>query len=398
MTLKCETKKKTRQKEKSLPEIDIEAPYSRILNHLKDENRLRQLSEIEVSAKNPDLLSNDYLGLGRDAHLFREEFNERFADASFTSSASRLLSSSNKYHLQLEQLLASLYGREALIFNSGYHANIGILQALALPGTLFIADKLAHASIIDGMRLSGEDFKRFPHNSINKLRRIIKASYDEYERIIVISEAIFSMDGDLAPMMELIRIKKEFPKVMLYIDEAHSFGVRGDKGLGLAEEYGLIKEVDILIGTLGKAAASMGAFAIVSSVMKQFLVNTARSLIFSTAISPAQTAWSILMIEKIVAGADRRRQLKEISHELLKQLSNRINVETVSESQIVPIIIGEAGEAINMAAYLSRNGFDVRAIRKPTVPAGSERIRLSLNANLTKKDITRLVEIIGKYH
>ena len=272
-----------------------------------------------------------------------------------------------------------------------------MIQALALPGTLFLADKLAHASAIDGLRLSGADYRRFAHNDMRKLRKILEANEKDYSRVIVIVESIYSMDGDIAPLRELAEIKRNHPKMLLYVDEAHAFGVRGESGLGMAEETGTIDDIDILMGTLGKAAASAGAFAVCSPEMKDYLINCCRSLIFSTAISPAQAAWSILMIEKITSMQSRRLHLKEIGTNFVEQLNRRLNIETPSQSQIVPLIIGDAGEAVNMSAYLQANGFDTLAIRRPTVAAGSERIRFSLNALLDTKDITRLVGLIGRY-
>lgn len=376
--------------------------YSDLTDHLKHENRLRTIpapvaDDAPESERCVDLLSNDYLGLGAEWRNYVEEFQTRFPDASFSSSASRLLSRCNKYHNQLEDYLGELYGRPALVLNSGYHANVGLIQALAIPGTMFIADKLVHASAIDGLRLSGADYKRFPHNAAGKIRKLLRDNYDEYDRFVIIIESIYSMDGDIAPLRDIVRIKKEFPKALIYLDEAHGFGVRGERGLGLAEEYGLLDDIDILVGTLGKAAASAGAFVVTSPELKEYLVNTTRSFIFSTAVSPAQAAWSILMVEKLVEATKRRKHLRELSFTMINQLANRLNVETPSSSQIVPIILGDAGEALNMSAYLREQGFDALAIRKPTVPAGSERIRISLNALLTKKDISRLVTAIGNY-
>ncbi len=398
-----------RKKETARPDAAPLKVYSDMLTHLREDNRFRQipesledsinasLAEPEKSLKTIDLLSNDYLGLGSEAEKYEAEFRRRFPDAFMTSSASRLLSRRNKYHNRLEKYLEELYGRPALLFNSGYHANVGVIQALAVPSTMFIADKLVHASAIDGLRLSLADFKRFPHNSISRLKRILNENYDSYDRFVVIVESIYSMDGDIAPLRELAELKKAYPKVILYVDEAHAFGVRGNRGLGLCEERNLLDDFDIIVGTLGKAAASAGAFVICSEMMKDYLINCTRSFIFSTAISPAQAAWSILMIEKIIGMNDRREHLKEISREFVEQMERRNNIETPSTTQIVPMIIGDAGEAMLMADYLRANGFDTLAIRKPTVPAGSERLRFSLNALLTKKDITRLVGIIGKY-
>lgn len=379
-----------------IAEADPLKAFADHLDHLADEHRMRVIPG-DATQGRVDLLSNDYLGLAAESQTYMPEFLRRFPDASFTSSASRLLSRANKYHNQLEEYLGNLYGRPALLFNSGYHANIGIIQALALPGTLFLADKLIHASAIDGLRISGADFKRFPHNDMRKLRRLIKENYQAYERIIVIAESIYSMDGDVLDIEQLVKIKQEYPKVMLYIDEAHGFGVRGVRGLGLAEECGVTDEIDILMGTLGKAAASAGAFVITSPVMKSYLINSARSLIFSTAISPAQAAWSILMIEKLTGLNERRLHLQRLSRYLVKELERRLNFESPSKSQIVPLIIGDASEAVIMSEFLADKGFDSLAIRRPTVPAGSERLRFSLNAKLTEKDIDRLVTAIGHY-
>ncbi|MDE6009971.1 MAG: 8-amino-7-oxononanoate synthase [Muribaculaceae bacterium] len=388
--------RKSKTKEPPQPITAPTQAYLKVLEHLKEEHNLRSIPS-DLSAERVDLLSNDYLGLGAEAHIYRKEFEERFPDAQMTSSASRLLSRRNRYHNRLEEYLGELYGRRALLFNSGYHANVGIIQALAIPGTLFLADKLVHASIIDGLRLCGADFKRYPHNDMRNLKRLIKENYKEYERIIVITEGIFSMDGDMAPINQLVELKRQYPKVMLYLDEAHSFGVRGMQGLGVAEETGHIPDIDIIIGTLGKAAASAGAFAITSAEMKQYLINTARSFIFSTALSPAQAAWSILMIEKLVAMNDRRLHLQRLSKYIVRELSRRLNFESPAITQIVPLIIGDASEAVLMSNYLAQNGFDSLAIRKPTVPAGSERLRFSLNALLTEKDIDRLITALSHY-
>lgn len=377
-------------------DYDPAKAYSQHLDNLERDHRLRVIPG-EAKPGQVDLLSNDYLGLGAEAERYREEFAERFPDAAFTSSASRLLSRANKYHSRIEQYLEELYGRPALLFNSGYHANVGILQALAIPGTLFVADKLIHASAIDGLRLSGADFKRYPHNDINKLRRIVKENYEAYDRIIVVAESIYSMDGDEANLDALVKLKKEYPKVMLYLDEAHAFGVRGLRGLGLAEEKDCLENIDLIVGTLGKAAASAGAFVICSPDMKRYLLNTARSFIFSTAISPAQAAWSILMIEKMVGMNDRRLHLQRLGKYLVKELERRLNFESPAKTQIVPLIIGDASEAVLMSEYLADKGFDTLAIRRPTVPAGSERLRFSLNARLTEKDIDRLITALSHY-
>ena len=244
--------------------------YRGILEGLSKECRLRSIPLAGTDADQEkgrsrlvDLCSNDYLGLAARESEFREAFMHSCPDAAFTSSASRLLSSAQRYHLMLEKALEHLYGKRALLFNSGYHANTGCISALAIPSTLFICDKLVHASIIDGLRIGNADFLRFPHNDLGKLRIMLEKNAGKYARIVVVTESIFSMDGDLAPLRGLTMLKEEFPNMILYVDEAHAFGVRGERGMGMAEELGLTDKIDIIIGTFGKAAASSGAFTLV---------------------------------------------------------------------------------------------------------------------------------------
>ena len=291
-----------------------------ILQTLKSENRLRTIPE-EPATDMLDLSSNDYLSLGASFREFTKEFTDRFPDAAFSSSASRLLSTRQNYHLRLEDMLQRLYGRPALLFNSGYHANVGCIGALSLPSTLFVCDKLIHASVIDGLRINGAEFKRFPHNDATKLENIVEKESEKYERIVVVAESIYSMDGDEAPIDKLVELKRRFSNVILYVDEAHAFGVRGEKGLGVAEEIGLTEDIDIIVGTFGKAAASAGAFAVASPEMKSLLINLSRPFIFSTALPPANIAWTILMLEKILDMGDARKHLAEIS----RTFTERIN-------------------------------------------------------------------------
>lgn len=345
-----------------------------------------------------DLSSNDYLSLGNRHAQFMPEFLDRFSDASFSSSASRLLSARQKYHLMLESYLAALYGREALLFNSGWHANTGCVAALAgIGGTIFLCDRLMHASFMDGLSVARAEYRRFPHNDIEKLSLLLETHHNKAERIIVAVESIYSMDGDEAPLKALVGLKKRFPKMMLYVDEAHAFGVRGQRGLGLGEEAGVIKDIDILIGTLGKAAASAGAFVIAPPDIKSILVNFARPFIFSTALPPANAAWSLLMIEKIVQMSDARSRLAELSRFFSSRLSELTGEPTGSTSQIIPLLTGSATKALQLASLLRESGFIALPIRRPTVPPGGERIRFSLSAGLDPDKLAPLFDIIGDY-
>lgn len=354
---------------------------SDILTNLEADNRLRKIPDFN-GREYIDLSSNDYLSLGSRCGEFREEFLDRFPDADFSSSASRLLSTKQKYHNALESYLQSLYGKPALLFNSGYHANVGCIGVLTLPLTLFVCDKLIHASIVDGLRIAGSEFKRFPHNDFAKLRRIVETSAPNFERVVIVVESLYSMDGDEADIPTLVELKKTFPNVMLYVDEAHAFGVRGEKGLGIAEEKGLIPHIDILIGTYGKAAASAGAFAVCSDEMKSLLINTSRPFIFSTALPPVNIAWSLLMTEKIVGMNEERTRLAELSRRFSSELEKISGKPTGSTSQIVPFLTGNAEKALALASKLRENGFLALPIRRPTVPPGVERIRFSLSAGL----------------
>ena len=325
--------------------------YASILRRLDEEARLRSIPG-ENEHICTDLTSNDYLGLGARGTEFDAELLRRFPDASFTSSASRLLSRRQKHHKMLEDRLEELYGKPALLFNSGYHANVGITSALAVPGTLFVCDKAIHASVIDGLAVGKADFRRFPHNDMERLETVLSRHASDYRRVIIAAESVYSMDGDTAPLQRLVEIRHRYPNAMIYLDEAHGVGVRGDKGLGLAEECGLIGEIDIIVGTFGKALASSGAFVAASGDLVRFLINCARPLIFSTALPPVCAARSLLMLEKSICMPEERRHLASISERFRKSLKAITGEESVSQSQIVPLITGDAAKAVALASEL----------------------------------------------
>ena len=342
-----------------------------------------------------DLTSNDYLGLAQRDDL-RDEFVAQYHSGKFpalTSSASRLLASCQLEYREFESLLAEIYGREALVFNSGYHANTGIIQAIADKRTMVIADRLVHASIIDGIRLSGARFTRFPHNDFDRLERAIEAVPDDADRILVIVESVYSMDGDRADIDRLIDIRRADGRVMLYVDEAHGVGVEGPAGLGLVAASKAPAEVDIVIGTLGKALASSGAFALTDDIVKQYLVNKARSLIFSTALPPACVAWSRFLFGKMMGMDAERATLRRHAERIADAIAAATGRRGVV-SHIQPLVIGNAAATLQRSAELLREGVKVLPIRTPTVPPGSERLRFSLSAALTDADITRTCHCI----
>lgn len=382
--------------------------YRELLASFEAEGRLRKIPE-GITEGVIDFCSNDYMGLGATAygatayggtascgHTLRPT---RPQDAVATyrtvgsSSSSRLLCGRQNEYKDFEDCLSALYGKDTLLFNSGYHANTGAVSALAsLPGTVIISDKLVHASIIDGIRLSKAPFQRFRHNDLKHLRRLLEDNR-EADRILLMTESVFSMDGDEAPLRELVELKEEYPNVILYVDEAHAFGVRGERGLGLCEEAGVIDEIDVLVGTFGKAAASMGAFVATSPLLKQYLLNTARSFIFSTALPPSVIAEAHSNVLRLTAMQSEREYLAKLSRRLRDAL-REMGAEMPSTSQIVPWIVNDARKASEYAKRLRDKGFNVLPIRKPTVPAGTERLRFSVCASMTEADIDRLIDAI----
>lgn len=365
--------------------------YEDILDTLCKEHRLR---EIPKSQTGLDLISNDYMGLAARCHDFEEEFMMMRQYAPNSASASRLLQRDQSVHNDLEERLDDLYGKRTLLMNSGYHANVGALSSLSVAGVLIVSDKLIHASMIDGIRLGNGDTARFAHNDMRMLRKILEKKANLYKNVIIAVESVYSMDGDTAPLQELVEIKREYPNVILYVDEAHAFGVFGERGLGLAEELGLLTEIDILIVTLGKAAAGYGAFIATSETFHSYLVNCARSFIFSTALPPSLIAWDALMIEKLIKMKEERRHLRELSAWFRKEVEAITEMECQSRSQIIPVHAGSAEKAIAMAESLRNEGIDALPIRRPTVAAGTERLRLSLSAGHTQSDLLHALNAI----
>ncbi|MDD6141016.1 MAG: 8-amino-7-oxononanoate synthase [Bacteroidales bacterium] len=343
-----------------------------------------------------DLTSNDYLAIGADRRLVDEFFASIDTDDVYLSScASRLLSERQNDFNRLESLLADLYSKSILVYNSGYHANTGTIAAVADKQTLIVADRLVHASIIDGIILSRAPFLRFRHNDIDHLEQIVEANHSRYDNILIVVESIYSMDGDICDLDRVADIRRRYPNTMLYVDEAHAIGVAGRLGLGISEQLGIIEKIDFLVGTLGKAVASQGAFVATSPLMKDFLINRSRSFIFSTAIPPISCKWSAFVVERITRMQSQRSHLAEISKYLNEGLAD-INGRTISDSQIVPLMAGSNSRALELSAQLKALGYLALPIRKPTVPEGLERVRISLNASLDFDTVKRLLADIKR--
>jgi len=378
--------------------------YAEQLDQFKQQGNFRQFTANQQQGKwitiqdrtMLNLASNDYLGLAADLNL-REEFLDtlKIERALFSSSSSRLLTGNFAEYEQFENSLSIAFGRAALLFNSGYHMNIGILPALCDSKTVILADKLVHASMIDGIRLSNAQYVRYRHNDLQHLEQLLQKYHqdEQVERIIVVTESIFSMDGDETDLAALAQLKQRFAKTMLYVDEAHAIGVRGEQGLGCAEQYGVLDQIDFLVGTFGKAIASVGGYIICDSIIRDYLINKMRPLIFSTALPPISMAWSDFIFNKVLSMQQQRQHLAEIS-QYLQQAVIAKGFSSPSSSHIIPVIVGESQAAIEKARYVQQQGFYAMPVRPPTVPQNSSRLRISLTSLVQKNELQQLVECL----
>ncbi len=381
--------------------------YSKKLQRLAAKGRLRSLKPLQhdasglVTYKGKQLLnlsSNDYLGIGEDDSLRRAFYESRSSgnmdDFRLAAASSRLLTGDSPLAHDLEGDLASVYQSETvLLFNSGYHANIGILPALYGKGDLILSDKLNHASIHDGLRLAGAVHKRFRHCDYEQLRSLLTKYRKEYDQVVIVSESVFSMDGDVADLPRLVELKQEF-NAALYVDEAHGVGLYGKKGLGKVEELDLLGHIDMLVGTFGKGLASIGAFVCCSSEIRNFLINHSRSFIFTTALPPITLNWNRFVFQHMLGMAKERNHLQQISQKLRQQLQEE-GIATRGSTNIVPVLIGEDRLALEQAEALQQYGYLIFPVRPPAVPEGSARFRLSLCANMQWQDLQALPGLIA---
>lgn len=377
---------------------------TKILQALKDDNNLRTLQDIQhdgiyIIKDNKRLLnlsSNDYLGIATDREL-REEFFDTIDKESLLlgGTSSRSLSGNYRIFTQLEDYIAAQFSNKScLLFNSGYHLNISCMQALSeFSNVLFVVDKFVHASIIDGLRLGGKRFMRYTHNDMQSLASILEKTHNQYESIIIVSEGLFSMDGDLAQLDSLCAFKQQYSNVMLYLDEAHSVGVFGENGLGLAS-LGYENSIDFLVYTFGKAIGSFGACMICSTHLKDFFINKARGFIYSTAIAPINVAWNLFVFQKLKSMQNRRKHLLNLS-ELLRKECAKYNIRLMGEAQILSLIAHTNENALLLADKLSHKGFFAPAIKTPSVPPNTARLRISLTSNMQEEMMIELVSTLN---
>lgn len=360
---------------------------------------LRRRLETLDSAQGPEITlaggerllnfsSNDYLGLAADPRLAAaaKEALDRHGTG---TGASRLIVGEQVEHVALEEAIARWKGTEAaLVFNSGYHANTGTLPALVGDGDLVVSDALNHASIIDGVRLSRARVVITPHNELEAVERALSGPA---RRRMVIVDALYSMDGDFAPLRELREICDRFG-AMLYVDEAHSTGVFGPDGAGACAEAGIV--ADVQMGTLGKALGAFGAYVAGPAVLREWLLNRARSFVFTTAL-PASICAAAKEAVRIAREEEARRtQVLAMAKRFVDRCRN-LDLEVGSQSQIVPVILGEPQVAVRVSDSLRRQGIYVRAIRPPTVPTGTSRLRFAFSAAHSGQQVDRAVDALG---
>ena len=378
------------------------AGIAEFLKKRESEGLLRRLSRIEyrksgrirVGGKEYlDLSSNDYLGLSGHPVLI-EAAKAALDEFGTGTSGSRLLSGSLAIHHKLEEALARFKNKEAaLVFNSGYQANVGILSSLYSEGDVIFSDKLNHASIIDGMTLSGAKVIRFLHNDTEHLESLLKRHRQNFKRALIITETIFSMDGDRPPLKILTDLKKRYD-CSLMVDEAHATGIYGKTGSGVVEEEGLSGEVDLIMGTFSKGLGSFGAYIAASKEIVDYLINTCRSFIYSTSLPPATIAANLASLELVRSEPGRREKLLSLA-EYFRVLLEEAGFNIRGSSQIVPVIIGDNIRTVKLAKILQEKGYWVLPIRPPTVPANQARLRFSLTFNLEKDILQNIVDDIS---
>ena len=351
--------------------------------------------EVIIDGKKVILLSsNNYLGLTSHPEVIKAQA-QALEEFGAGACASRLVSGNMSLHEELEERIATFKGTEgAILFSTGYMANVGTISAVSGEKDLIVCDKLNHASIIDGARLSGATLRTYPHKNIERLKDILKKS-TSYRRKIIITDGIFSMDGDIAPLPQLIELAERFDAILM-LDDAHATGVLGKTGRGTCEHYGVKKGVHIHMGTLSKAIGNLGGFIAGSRPLLDYIRNKARSFIYSTALPPAILGGSIKAIDIVEKDSGLRDRLWANVRKFRSALQELDFNIMGSETQIVPIYIKDAPVTMKTAEFLFKNGIFAPGIRPPTVPKAKCRIRTSLMATHTEEHVDNVVEVFRR--
>ena len=361
------------------------------LDRLRAESQLRTLE----TPTGINLCSNDYLGLAGDPRLKRAAIEAVSRTELVGSTGSRLLSGNSREWEDLESHFARFAGTEAaLYFGSGYAANVGLLGSVLKQGDVVFSDALNHASLIDGIRLSKAFKVKYPHSDMDFLENAFRKHAGGSGARVIVTESVFSMEGDIAPIERLLRLAKEYGAELI-VDEAHSTGVWGPQGKGIAAELNCERQVLTIVHTCGKALASAGAFFIGGSALKNFLIKHPTTFIFSTAMPPYLAGQIRAALDLAISADAERDHLRRIAPSLRDVVAAAGLDSGSSSTQIVPIYLGSNETALHVAAQLREAGFAVRAIRPPPVPAGTSRIRISLTDRISMDEIDRLARAIS---
>ena len=341
-----------------------------------------------------DFSSNDYLGLSDHPKLKKAVIAavDKFGVA---SCASRLLSGDSGIFHELEDAVAKFKGKEsALVFNSGYQANVGIISSLFTKNDCIFSDRLNHASIIDGIKLSQAQVFRFQHNDCQHLESFLKNKRNKFKNALIVTESIFSMDGDQAPLKELVELKEKY-NCQIMVDEAHATGVFGQQGSGLVEQSGLTGRIDLIMGTFSKALAGFGAYLATSKIITDYLVNTCRSFIYSTALPSAVIAGNLASL-KLIKDEPQRRKILLTRAEMFRAKLIKKGFCVKGASQIIPVILGDNLKVVEFAKKIQEKGYWVLPVRPPTVPVGQARLRISLNYCHQPEYLDKLIDVISE--
>ncbi len=347
--------------------------------------------EVSLEGKRVVMLcSNNYLGLANHPRL-KEAAIEAVKKYGIGSGASRLISGNMELHEELERKIAGFkYTEAALAFSSGYFCNIGVIDCLMGKGDLILSDEFNHASIVDGCRLSRAQVRIYPHKDLNVLEEELKR-LKGYRRKLIVTDGVFSMDGDLAPLPEIVELANKY-EAMTMVDEAHATGVMGEGGRGCVEYFGLEGKIDIQMGTLGKALGCSGAYVAGERELIDYLINRARSFIFTTALPPPVCAAAIAAIDIVTQDHQLRNRLWENTKFFREGLSQTELPVGKSETPIIPIVIGESSTTMRMCEILLQRGIYAQGIRPPTVPEGSSRIRTTVMATHNREHLNRALD------
>ncbi len=378
-----------------MPDIFIQR-LERELKNLRSKNLFREHLDLKNDVVN--LTTNDYLCLRNNKQVL--EFANSIAQKYGTGSgASPLLSGYLLCHQMLiDKLLSWKQKKNGMLYNSGYVANQALVKNLTGKHDLILVDKLIHHSITQSLNRNSSKFKRYDHLDLCHLEELLSKNIKNYEAIFVYTESIFSMDGDYPDLKKLVALKKKYPFILI-LDEAHGTGILGSNGAGLSEETGTFNDVDIIIGTLGKSLASMGAYVLTNSTqIIEYLMNKAGEYIYSTFLSPYQTGVALATIDIVKKSHKKREHLKSISSRLRNQLAKSLDVDTEYSTPIIPIILGDNRSTLRLQSVLFNKNIIVGAIRPPTVPEGTSRIRLSLNSELSENNLEFLISTIKKWN